>query len=120
LKVVALYALGILFQSLVAGDNAFAQGSFSLLKDTEETCKRVHSIEKGDYKERLARKYQVSERSVQLLRARWDFDPSGAGKTCFLIIDTAIGPKRCKSKEFYTNDSGKTVTGVFWSENLCY
>ena len=99
---------------------AEAQGRAVELKDTEETCKKVNSIEKGDYRERLSRKFNVSESSIRFMRVRWDHDPMGVGKRCMLVFDTAVGSKTCKSREFYTTDKGKSATAVFWSENLCY
>ena len=80
------------------------------LEVNQENCKKVNGIADGD-EIAIAKKYKVSAASVQFIRTEWASTPYGS-LSCIFIIDTAKGPKRCKTlSKLVSDDGGRTAFG---------
>jgi len=66
-------------------------------------CKKIDGYVDKDLMT-LATKYEVPYSSVKFLGTKWS-------TACFMIFDTAKGPKKCLVNEYLSDDGGKTAFG---------
>lgn len=76
----------------------------------EENCKKIDGYGKDD-RMSIANTFGVSVASVSFLNSRWESYSNGV-RRCFLIFDTAVGPKKCIAPEILSDDGGKSTFSV--------